>query len=74
MHHPANSITELCHGWERDNACGECIPMYYSSGEEAILVVGSSRYLSVCQRMDEFRLSGIATMSCFAICNLIHHD
>ena len=29
--------------------------MYYSSGEEAILVViGSSRYLSVCQWVDEF--------------------
>ena len=22
MHHPANSITELCHGWEQNNACG----------------------------------------------------
>ena len=32
--------------------------MYYSSGEEAILVViGSSRYLSVCPRVNEVRLS-----------------
>ena len=45
--------------------------MYYSSGEEAILVViGSSRNSSVCQRVEEFRLSavwydvrGIVTMS-----------
>ena len=60
MHHLANSITELCQGWEHDNACGESIPMYHSSGKEAILVViGSSRYLSVCQRVDEFRLSAV---------------
>ena len=52
MHHPANSITELCHGWEHDNACGESIQMYQSFGEETILVIviGSSRYLSVCKR------------------------
>ena len=55
--------------------------MYYSSGEEAILVViGSSRYLSVCQRVDEFRLSAVryevfSKRNCNnVICYLIHHD
>ena len=55
--------------------------MYYSSWEEAILVVnGSSRYLSVCQRMDEFRLSAVR-YEVFSkrnfnnvICVFIHHD
>ena len=81
MHHPANSITELCQGWEHDNVCGERIPIYYSSGEEAILVViGSSRNSSVCQRVDEFRLSAgsydvLSRRNCDNdICNLIHHD
>ena len=81
MYHPAYCITELCQGWEHDNACGESIPMYYSSGEEAILVViGSSRYLSVCQRVDEFRLSAVryevfSKRNCNnVICNLVHHD
>ena len=60
MHHPANNTTELCHGWEHGNACGESVPMYHSSGEEAVLVViGRSRCLSVCQRVDEFRFSAV---------------
>ena len=32
MHHPANSTTEQCHFGEHDNAGGESIPMYHSSG------------------------------------------
>ena len=62
--------------------------MYYSSGEEAILVVviGSSRYLSV--RVDEFmyakgwmNLDSAVQYEVFnkrncnnVRCNLIHHD
>ena len=81
MHHPANSITELYQGWEHDNACGESIPMYHSYWKEALLVViGSSRYLSVCQRVDELRLSVVwyevfSKRNCInVIRNLIHHD
>ena len=74
MHHPANSITELYQGWEHDTACGESIPMYYRSGEEAIhVVIGSS--LGIClytkgwMNLDYLRFGmrysvrGIATMS-----------
>ena len=39
MHHLADSMTKLCQGGEHDNAGGESIPMYYSSREEAELIV-----------------------------------
>ena len=35
MHHLADSMTELCHSGKHNNAGGESIPMYYSSGEGA---------------------------------------
>ena len=55
MHHLADSMTKLCQGGEHDNAGGESIPMYYSSREEAeLIVIGRSLNLSVRQRMDEF--------------------
>ena len=54
MHHPAHSNTILCHCGEHHNTGGESIPMYYSSGEEAVLVVnGGVADLSVCQRVNE---------------------
>ena len=57
MHHLADSMTKLCQGGEHDNAGGESIPMYYSSREEAeLIVIGRSLNLSVRQRMDEFGL------------------
>ena len=53
MHHPAHSITKLSHCGKHDNTGGESIPMYYSSGEEAVLVViGGGADLSVCQRVE----------------------
>ena len=59
MHHLANSMTKLCHSGKHNNAVGESIPMHYSSGEKAeliVIVVGRGRYLSVCQWVDEFGL------------------
>ena len=51
MHHLANNVTRLCYNFEHDNTCRESVPMYYSSGEKAVLVViGRSRHLSVSQR------------------------
>ena len=55
MHHLADSITKLCHSGNHNNACGESIPIHYSSGEKAeLIVVGIGRYLSICQGVDEF--------------------
>ena len=60
MHHPANSMTELCHGGEHDNTDGQSVPIYCSSWKKAILaVIGRSADLSVCQRVDEFGLPAI---------------
>ena len=39
MHHLADSITELCHIGKDNNASGEGIPLFYSSGREAKLFV-----------------------------------
>ena len=48
MHHLADSMTKLCQGGEHDNAGGESIPMYYSSREEAeLIVIGRSLNLSI---------------------------
>ena len=50
MQHLADSMTELCHSGKHNNACGESIPTFYTSGEEAkLVVIGRGRYLSVCQ-------------------------
>ena len=55
MHHLADSMTELWHSGNHNNAGGESIPMYYSSWEAAKLIaIGRGRYLSVCQGVDEF--------------------
>ena len=35
MQHLADSMTDLCHSGKHNNADGESIPMYYSSGVEA---------------------------------------
>ena len=60
MHHLADSMTKLCQGGEHNNAGGESIPMYYSSREEAeLIVIGRSLNLSVRQRMDEFGLPAV---------------
>ena len=60
MHHRADSMTKLCQGGEHNNAGGESIPMYYSSREEAeLIVIGRSLNLSVRQRMDEFGLPAV---------------
>ena len=57
MHHLADRMTELCHSGKHNNASGESIPMYYSCGEEAkLVVIGRGRYLSVCQAVNEFGL------------------
>ena len=54
MHHPAQSITKLNHCGKHDNTGEKRIPMYYSTGEEAVLVViDGGADLSVCQRVDE---------------------
>ena len=81
MHHLVDSITELCHSGKQNNASGESIPMYYSSGEEAkLLVIGRGRYLSVCQRVNEFGLPAVR-YKIFSnwngnkvICDLVQHD
>ena len=60
MHHLADSMTKLCQCWKHNDAGGECIPMYYSSREEAeLIVIGRSKDLSVCQRVDKFGLPTI---------------
>ena len=38
MHHLADSMTELCHSGNHNNAGGESIPMNYSSWEAAKLI------------------------------------
>ena len=51
MHHLADNMTELCHSGKHNDAGGESIPMYYSSGEDAKLIVhviGRGGYSSVC--------------------------
>ena len=69
MHHPAKSTTELCHGWEHDNACGESVPMYHSSGEEAITCSNWYLYAKGWMNLDSLRFDTrysareIATMS-----------
>ena len=56
----AHSMTKLRQGREQDNTGWEGIPVYDSSGEEAVFtVVGRGGDLLVCQRVDAFRLPAI---------------
>ena len=46
MHHLPDNMTKLCHSGKHNNAGGKSVPMHYSSGEEAeLIVVGRGRYL-----------------------------
>ena len=48
-------MSKVCHGWEHNDAVWESVPMNYSSGGQAVLIVVSrSRHLSACKRVDEF--------------------
>ena len=76
MHHPADSMTELCQCGKHADAGGECIPMYCSSREEAeLIVIGRSTDLSVCQRVDKFGLPTIRyKVFCYRNCNKVIRD
>ena len=51
----SHGMTKVCHGWEYNNAVWESVPMNHSSGGQAVLtVIGRSRHLSACKRVDEF--------------------
>ena len=60
MHHLANIMNELWQYREQDNAGWEGVPLYDSSGENAVfIVVCRGGDLNVCQRVDKFRFPAI---------------
>ena len=67
MLHPADSMSELCQCGKHNGDDGERIPMYYSSREEAeLIVIDRSTNLSVCRRVDEI---GLPTIRYKVFCN-----
>ena len=71
-----DSMTELCQCKKHNDAGGDCILMYYSSREEAeLIVIGGSTDLSVCQRADNFGLPTIRfKVFCYRNCNEVIRD
>ena len=81
MHHLVNSMSKLCHSGGHNNISWKSIPMFYRSGGKALhIVIGRRRYVSVCQRVDEFGLPAVRydifknRNSNMVIRDLVHHD